>query len=304
VQHAAHTLEIDRLGGLSKKMKWTAAVFLAGSAAICGLPPLNGFVGEFLIYLASFKSSLAAPTSFVVTGLLAIGGLAFIGGLAAACFTNAYGIVFLGESRGEEARTAHECGSLMRASMVFLGAACVLGGLSGPLLVGGMGPVIASVTGIDGAEIAGGLDAGAASLRFVSIACLGFLLLAGALALLRRRLLSARRVETEGTWDCGYCRPTARMQYTASSFAQPITRMFGFLRLSHRDFGPPEGLLPSESAFSTRAPDVFSETLWRPAFSGVGNLLSRVRQLQHGRIQLYVLYVVLTLLALLLWGLR
>ncbi|MBE0602242.1 MAG: hypothetical protein IH611_01255 [Deltaproteobacteria bacterium] len=304
VQHGAHTLDIDRLGGLSRDMKWTAATFLVGSAAICGLPPLNGFVSEFLVYLASYKSASAATTSLAVPGLLVIAGLALIGGLAAACFSKAFGIIFLGEPRGDEARAAHECGPLMRTSMIILAAACVLGGLAGPLLVGGMGSVIASASMIPEADIADGLRAGAGSLRSVTVAGLGILLLAGALAGLRRWLLAGREAGVEGTWDCGYWKPTARMQYTASSYAQPIVRMFRFLRLSRRQFIRPAGLLPSESEFATRTPDMFKENLWRPAFAGIGSLLSRVRPLQHGRIQIYVLYVVLTLLALLLWRLR
>jgi hydrogenase-4 component B len=91
VQHAAHTLDIDRLGGLARGMKWTAASFLIGSAAICGLPPLNGFVSEFLIYLASYRSSSSVSSFLSVPGLLVIGGLALIGGLAAACFAKAFG---------------------------------------------------------------------------------------------------------------------------------------------------------------------------------------------------------------------
>ena len=222
----------------------------------------------------------------------------------AACFTKAFGIIFLGEPRDDEARAAHECGSLMRTSMILLGAACVLGGLAGPLLVSRMSSVIASITMMPETDIAGGLAAGTESLRSITIFGLGFLLLAGALAALRRWLLAGRRVVMEGTWDCGFSKPTARMQYTASSFAQPILRMFGFLRLSRRQFTRPAGLLPSEAEFATRTPDVFKENLWRPAFAGVGGLLSRVRPIQHGRIQLYVLYVVLTLLALLLWRLQ
>jgi hydrogenase-4 component B len=94
------------------------------------------------------------------------------------------------------------------------------------------------------------------------------------------------------------------MQYTASSFVEPITRMFSFLRLSRREFAPPVGPLPSESAFVTQTPDIFEESLWIPLFNAVSDILSRIRMLQQGRIHLYVLYVVLALLALLLWKLR
>ena len=304
VKHAAHTLEIDRLGGLLKNMKWTAMAFLVGTAAICGLPSLNGFVSKFLVYLASCKLFPAESTSLVVTGLFSIGGLALIGGMAIACFTKAYGVMFVGEPRTNEARAARECGSLMRVSMGILAVACVLGGLSGPLLIGGMAPVVASIAGISEAKTASGFEMGVGSLYYVTAACLLFLLLVGALAFLRLRLLASREVGAVVTWDCGYSRPTARMQYTASSFTQPITSMFGFLRLARQEFVPPAGLLPSEATFATRTPDMFDEGFWRPVFTGIGSFLSRVRRLQHGRIQLYVFYVVLTLLALLLWGLR
>ena len=304
VQHATHTLNMDRLGGVSKKMKWTSLAFLAGSAAVCGLPSLNGFVSEFLIYLASFRSSLALPASLSIVGVLSIGGLALIGGMAIACFTKAYGIIFLGEPRGSNALDARESGSLMCESMAVFAAACAVCGLCGPLLIGAMGPVIEAATGCAEAGIAVGLNAGAASLRYVTVAAFAFLLLAGGLALLRRRLLASREVEAVGTWDCGYFRPTARMQYTASSFTQPITGMFKFLRLSRGEFAPLSAPLPSGAEFSTRAPDIFDESLWRPVFVWIGDILSRVRQVQHGRIHLYVFYIVLALLSLLLWKLR
>ena len=303
VKHAVHTLEIDRLGGLSKNMKWTAMVFLVGSAAICSLPSLNGFVSEFLIYLASCKLFPGGSTSMVVTGLFSIGGLALIGGMAIACFTKVYGVIFIGEPRTNEARTAHECGLLMRASMAVLAVACVVIGFSGPFLVSGMNPVIASIAGFSKAKTASGLSVGVESLYYVTIACLVFLLLVGALAVLRLRLLASREVGAVGTWDCGYYRPTAKMQYTASSFTQPIAMMFSFLRIERREFVPPAGPLPSETAFATRTPDIFGENLWHPVFTETGKFLSRVRGLQHGRIQMYVFYMVLTLLALLLWGL-
>ncbi|MCL2102803.1 MAG: hypothetical protein FWH25_02065 [Syntrophorhabdaceae bacterium] len=304
VRFAMHTLEIDRLGGLSKNMRWTALAFLVGSAAICGLPSLNGFVSKFLVYLASCKFFMSGSIMLVVTGLLSVGGLALIGGMAIVCFTKAYGIIFIGEPRSDEAGKACEVGRLMRVSMLILAVACVLGGLSGPLLIGGMGSVIVSIAGISRAEIAIGLSVGKGSLYHVTFACLVFLLMAGALVLMRRRLLASREVGAVGTWDCGYCRPTARMQYTASSFVQPITNMFSFLRLLRQEFAPPVGALPPKAVFATRTPDVFAESLWRPVFTEIGNFLSRVRVLQHGRIQLYVFYLVLTLLVLLLWGLR
>jgi NADH:ubiquinone oxidoreductase subunit 5 (subunit L)/multisubunit Na+/H+ antiporter MnhA subunit len=303
VQHATHTLEIDHLGGLLKRMPWTAAAFLVGSTAICGLPPLNGFVSEFLVYLASYRSVANLALPIAAAGLVAIAALALIGGLAVACFTKAFGVIFLGEPRSQYVAGAKEVGAPMRIAMAVLAAGCIVGGLGGPVLIGAMGPVIAAITRMPEADLGDGLAAGTGSLVYITVAAAAFFVIVGGLVLVRRWLLAGRSVEQAGTWDCGYVAPTARMQYTASSFAQPIVRMFRFLLRPKRQFTPPEGLLPDASAFSTRTPDVFRETVWRPMFAGVGGILSRFRGLQQGRLQLYVLYLVLTLIILLVWKL-
>ena len=136
VLHATGTGELDRLGGLLKRMPVTGATFLIGAAAISGLPPLNGFVSEFLIYLgaiAGLGSQAHIAPAWPLMSVLVVGGLALIGGLAAACFTKAFGIVFLGEPRSGEAAHAHEAGAAMRWPMVVLAGLCVLIGLAAPL---------------------------------------------------------------------------------------------------------------------------------------------------------------------------
>ena len=135
VVHSAHTREIDHLGGLLRRMPRTGAIFLIGAAAISGLPPLNGFISEFLIYLASFKGAVTLEGANSVPMLATIAGLALIGGLAAACFTKAFGIVFLGQPRSEHAEQAHEVGLAMVMPGVVLAAACILIGLLGASVV-------------------------------------------------------------------------------------------------------------------------------------------------------------------------
>jgi hypothetical protein len=137
-----------------------------------------------------------------------------------------------------------------------------------------------------------------------SVASLALLGLVGALALLRRRLLSRRVVGQAGTWDCGYVAPTARMQYTASSFAQPLLRLFQRALHTRVHLKAPETLFPSEASLETHTPDLASESLFRPLFAGLEGALARLRALQQGRVQVYVLYIVLTISALLLWKLE
>ncbi|MGD0464832.1 MAG: proton-conducting transporter membrane subunit [Tepidisphaeraceae bacterium] len=302
VLHGTATREIDHLGGLAKRMPWTATTFLVGAVAISGLPPLNGFVSEFLIYLGAFNG-VTQRAAVAVPLLAAIAGLALIGGLAAACFTKAYGVVFLGQPRSEQAAHAHEAGVAMRLPMVLLAASCVLIGFCAPLALRPLCGVLHVVSGLPPRTINEQLAGAAGPLRYVIAGSVAFVVLIAALAWLRRRSLTGRIVTQTVTWDCGYAQPTARIQYTASSFAQPLTALFAPLLRARRTLAAPEGYFPRASSFTTATPDAARIALYEPAFSGVGWLLARVRWLQQGRIQLYVLYIALTLLVLLVWKL-
>ena len=303
VLHGAGTREIDHLGGLSKRMPWTAFTFLVGAVAISGLPPLNGFVSEFLIYLGAFGGgiSLKAGDAVPLFGLIA--GLALIGGLAAACFTKAFGIVFLGQPRSGHGQHAHEVGWLMRIPMLLLAASCVLIGLFAPVALSILQPVVQQVSELPANVVHKNLASAAGPLRLVATIGAVFLALVIILALLRRALLANRRVEESVTWGCGYDLPTPRMQYTASSFAQPLTDLFKPLLGTRKNVSTPSGYFPSDAALKTETPDLFSEKIYGPVFTCIGAGLSRLRWLQQGNVQLYVLYIALTLLALLVWKL-
>ncbi|HET6420995.1 MAG TPA: proton-conducting transporter membrane subunit [Geobacteraceae bacterium] len=301
VQHATGTLEIDHLGGLLKRMPWTGATFLIGAAAISGLPPLNGFVSEFLIYLGAFHGGTAYGLTTALSALATIAALALIGGLAAACFAKAFGIVFLGEPRGGHAIHAHEAGPAMTAPMVLLAAGCLVIGLSGPWIINAMAPVLVAASGLPPGAVRENLSQAVGPLSYVVTGCVVLLTLVATLSFIRRRLLASREKAISFTWDCGYATPTPRMQYTASSFAQPLIGMFRNFLPVRRRFSPPEGLFPAVSAFMTETPDIFREGIFRPAFAALSHGLSRVKWLQHGRVQLYILYIVITLLALLVW---
>jgi len=123
---------------------------------------------------------------------------------------------------------------------------------------------------------------------------------------LRRRLLASRKVTSSVTWDCGYTAPKARMQYTASSFVQPIVDEGAWILQTHRTAKPPQGYFPKEAELATYTDDTFTEKLFRPLFAGVAWLFGKLQWMQHGRISLYILYIAIALLALLFWygGLR
>ncbi len=304
VLHGTGSGDIERMGGLLKRMPWTGWTFLVGAAAISGLPPLNGFVSELLVYLGAFEGVRSASTSHLPFLVGTIAGLALIGGLAMACFAKAFGIVFLGEPRSPSAASGHECGWLMRLPMLALAAACAAIGLLAPWAVFPLVPVIASVTGMP-VDVVRTTATGPSwcLTAVVGISAVLLLLVAG-LLIVRRRLLINRAVSQSVTWDCGYARPTARMQYTASSFAQPLTRFFGVFLKSHTALTRPADYFPASASVATHTDDVCREKLYSPVFRGIARALSRLRWLQHGQVQIYVLYIAVTLLALLLWKLN
>lgn len=302
VLHAAHTGEIDRLGGLAGRMPWTGGAFLVGAAAIAGLPPLNGLASEWLLYGALFRAGTALDGVWGLAPLAAAAALALMGGLALAAFAKAAGAVFLGEPRTAQAAAAHEGGWLLKGPLVLLAALCLAAGLAPAALAGALGRAVAVLDPAAGAAL--GQAAGwTAPLARVGLASALLLALGGALLGLRRALLSGRAVAASPTWDCGYAAPTARMQYTGSSFAAPAGEVFDGVLRSTVVFDAPEGFFPRTGRYESRGDDAAEAHLWRPVFAGAGGALDRLRFLQGGRLQHYLLFLLLALVALLAWAL-
>jgi hydrogenase-4 component B len=299
VIHAAHTREIDHLGGLAKVMPRTALCFLVGAVAICGLPPLNGFVSEFLIYLGLFGVLDDNGPPLVGAAALAVPVLALIGALAAACFVKVFGAVFLGTARSPHARGAHESPPSMVGAMAVLVACCFIIGLA-PLLIA---PLLGAAVAAWAPEVG---DAGSrlgtlAPLGWITMMALGLLgglLLCGIALRLRLR---HGPVEAGPTWGCGYALPTPRMQYTSSSFAQMLVGLFAWAlrpRIKEPSHLP---LFPKRAAFHSEVPDVVLDEAVLPALRFGAWLSSWFRVFQQGSIQSYLLYIVIALMALLMW---
>ncbi|MEI6210831.1 MAG: proton-conducting transporter membrane subunit [bacterium] len=311
VLQATGTAEMDRQGGLLRRMPVTGNTFLVGAAAIAGLPPFNGFVGEILVFLGALTPLLdvvaGGPTFALAGGLVAALALALIGTLAVACFAKAFGMVFLGEPReAERAGAAQEVTGSMRLPMLLLAGSCMGAGLMAPWLFQAVFPAVYVLAGGSG----GMEDAGVAgsqvvyALQMVALLSAGVLLLALLLFALRRALLRGRVEGSTVTWDCGYAAPTARMQYTASSFAQPILQLMRHVMMARRRFTPPRGLFPGQAAFASETPDVYQERLYRPLFEKIETLIGRMQWMQHGKLNYYILAIVLVLLVLLAWKMR
>ncbi|MDX9835594.1 MAG: proton-conducting transporter membrane subunit, partial [Desulfobulbus sp.] len=295
VLQATGTRHLDQLGGLMRAMPITGRTFLAGSAAITGLPPLNGFVSEFLIYYAAFLGlSLGGGTLLLC--LFTIVSLALIGGLASACFTKVAGVVFLGEPRSERAQQASEVGASMRAAMVLLTLACLLIGLWPEpvlrLMFAGLRDM-APLAGIT-VDILGPIPA---NLALGARLLLALVLL---VALGRRLLYRGKAIGRGPTWGCGYSRPTSRMQYTGASFARSLVEFHRpFVRV-RTEAEPLRQIFPSTASWESRVEDAAEVSLVRGLVQPVLRITQGLLWIQHGRIQLYIAYIVLTIVVLLL----
>lgn len=297
VLFATGTKAIDSLGGLSRKMPVTALTFLVASVAICGLPPLNGFVSEWLIYVAAFHGG-ALSGATLVAALAVIPTLALIGGLAAACFVKAYGIIFLGEPRTKACEPAHDPPRSMRGPMLVGAVLCLAIGLwpqAALQIVARPAQVLVGTTA--------GADAMLGLLLPITRVALVLVGLAAVLTLLRWGLLRRREVAVGSTWGCGYEAPTARMQYTAASFAEPI--LDPFEATLHRPVheNPVRGYFPEEAHYERHPKDVVGDRVLVPAARRLIAALARIQIIQHGRVQLYLVYILVTVIVLLVWQL-
>jgi hydrogenase-4 component B len=290
VLHETGTRDLERLGGLAARMPRTALALFPGMLAVAALPPFNGFVGEWLLYRGLFASCLDGGSWLAG---LALTALAATGGLAAAAFAKYYGIMFLGEPRSAEAASAHDPSPMMWGPMVVLAALCLGLGLTGRLLLGPLERVLAVLA----PEGAAGLQAGLGHDLDLMALLAGLLLALAAAALLwlRRSLPASRR---PGTWDCGYARPSARMQYSASSFADGWGPSVPGLRTRLRRI---RGLFPPAISFRSEFQDAVGEGVVAPRMDRLAQRLQRYRSLQQGQLPMYLLYILLALVAVFLW---
>ena len=314
VLHATHTRNMEKLGGLIRRMPSTALYFLIGAIAISGLRPLNGFVSEWLTYQALLAGFGATPAltrlAFPVAGAL----LALTAALAAACFVKAFGITFLALPRSEEAERAGEVSFSMRSGMAILALACVLLGLGATWFLPVFDPITTRAFGIAASKdlVAGhGLLLTAGSLRSgsVSTAVIALLLVAlGAVPLLLWYFQGRKSSRISGpAWDCGQPGLTAENEYTATAFSKPLRMIFAALFRPRREIAAEYEVspyYPTSIRFESEIQPAFETHFYDPLRQAILSAASRVRRVQAGSIHLYLAYVFITLILLLLFGVR
>jgi hydrogenase-4 component B len=303
--------DMEHLGGLIHRMPQTAFVFLVGCVAISALPPLNGFVSEWL----TFQAILLSPQlpswglKFLVPAVGAL--LALSAALAAACFVKAFGVSFLGRPRTPAAANARETDSNSLAAMFFLSALCLVAGILPGIFIDALAPVTNALVGVSMPHQTG-LD----WLTIVPIAesrssyngllVFIFVTLSGSTAAFAIHRLASDKLRRGPAWDCGYPDPSPATQYTASSFAQPIRRVYGTAVFHAREIGempPPGSTRPARLTVELR--DLIWDAAYQPIAAFIGYAADQLNVLQFLTIRRYLALVfsalVLLLLVLAIW---
>ena len=305
VLHATHERSLGKLGGLIRNMPWVAALTLVGALAIAGLPPLNGFVSEWLL-LQAFLFAPGLPNPYL-NMLVPLGSAALVlaAALSAYVMVKFYGVIFLGQPREASLRDAHDAGWWERAGLAWLAAGCVALGLLPLPVIQLMDHVTLPLT-----QFAIGENAGRAgwfllapvSADRASYGPLIFLVgIAGAVLVtfVLVRMIYHGRIRRAAPWDCGYPAQAPRMQDTAEGFGQPIKQIFEpFFRIRRHMPTP----FDAEPYYAATSEDRLWHWLYLPAARLNQRVAAWVSVLQHGRIYLYLLYSFATLIALLMFA--
>lgn len=324
VYQATHTLNIEHLGGLIKKMPHTAVLFLVAALAICGLPPFNGFISEFLIYSGLYSGLNQTSVSSIIIILSAIFGLVLIGGLALLCFTKAFGAVFLGNQRktnlyestknesqeigtdqspitNHQSPTEANTGKLIpmyiiTALIVAIGIfpSFFLQLLSEPVKL--FSAQIAVPWTLSGAEVSHNSNLIPPPIEYIGYFSAVFMLLAGLVFFIRQKITAQRPVVMAETWGCGYVGDTSKMQYTASSFIRTYRKLAEPLLFIQKKKIEIKDVFPLRGKQETQPYDKIEAWLIDTPLKQIKYFLDKFRFLQNGNVQFYALYGVVFIL--------
>jgi hydrogenase-4 component B len=293
ITDATQSQDLEELGGLLQRMRVTGIVFLVACCSIVGLPLFNGFVSEWL----TFRSFLAGGELHSVVAAIVLplgaGVLALVGGLAAACFAKVYGVAFLGRPRSTEAAHAQEVPRAMQAAMILLAAACVFIGVAPGFMLKLIAGVVQQV--MPGAP-AFGLGGSLVQLLpwiagLVAVTCILW-------------LVFPRNTRVTSTWACGLPELDSRMQYTATSFSKPLRKVFSWAYKPDRTvqiLPLDQPYFPASISYRSVRTTSFERSMYRPALDAIVAAAKRLRSMQTGNVQVYLLYLFLALVAALLY---
>jgi len=299
VYQATHTMEIEKLGGLVKRMPQTTLLFLIASISICGIPPFNGFISEFILYTGLYNWLSSGTLFSMLAAIFSTVGLAAIGGLAMLCFTKAFGIIFLGNSRSPLPENCREVSFMQLLPTYLLAAVLVLIGLFPVFFIGILSRPVSLFTG--SAEWANNSVPNGLFevLQPINWAVGTLVLLVAAIFGIRKLLLRKRPATSASTWGCGYEAPTVKQQYSAASFVRTFGKLFAPALLVEKEEKIVQGIFPTEAKYHTHSYDKVEKVLIDKILKLNKNFMGRFTFLNNGRLQFYILYGIIFIITVL-----
>ncbi|MBW6492485.1 MAG: hypothetical protein K0B15_14975 [Lentimicrobium sp.] len=303
IYQTTHTLDIEHLGGLIKRMPQTAILFLISAIAISGIPPFNGFVSEFIIYTALYSWLGNANLVSVLSAIFTMAALVLIGGLALLCFTKAFGVVFLGNARRRLPDSCKEVSIGQLIPLYFITLLIVLIGIFPQAFIQFLSrPVnLFTISGLpDNNPFDGGIFD---SLQSINFAAMGLVILITFLLVFRRFVLRHRTSANEQTWGCGYSAPTSKQQYTAGSFVRTYSKLFQAFFILGKEEKNIQGIFPVSGKFVTHPYDKIERWLIDKPLKNYKSFMGRFVFLQNGKLQFYILYGIVFILSVIVFPL-
>jgi formate hydrogenlyase subunit 3/multisubunit Na+/H+ antiporter MnhD subunit len=290
VYQATHTLNVEHLGGLIKKMPKTALLFLVAAIAICGIPPFNGFISEFVIYSGLYHWINNALLVSLVIIIFTILALVMVGGLALLCFTKAFGIVFLGSPRQEHHNEVKEAPFFQLLPLYFIASFILFIGLFPKLFLSLLVKPVGLLSGNQFFTILTFEGKAIQALQPIGWAAMGFIVLVVLILFLRRFAQNKQNIEVATTWGCGYIAPTAKQQYTAGSFVKSYSKLFGGLLMMMHKEKEIQGVFPSDGHYESHSYDKIEKWVIDSPIAAFKNFMGKFLFLHNGNLQYYILY--------------
>lgn len=306
IYQQTHTRDMEKLGGLLKRMPQTAVIFLIGAIAIGGLPPFNGFISEFVIYSGLVEGMKLESISLIGLLILTFAGLSLIGGLSILTFTKTFGTIFLGSEREHLHHQPKEVSFIMLLPQYIIIAVMLSVAVFPQWYLGIVGKIsydlVSSVSPVATGYESAILEGYSKTMSGISHYSLIFIALIGLFWLIRMFAIKGKTQVFDETWGCGYQAPNSRMQYTGKSFSKPMAKMMNFLLIERKSY--PElnrgEIFPKGRKYSSGYLDFFEHYFIDKLNHQILYFINYFKFIQNGRVQSYVMYGIVFILAIFL----
>jgi NADH:ubiquinone oxidoreductase subunit 5 (subunit L)/multisubunit Na+/H+ antiporter MnhA subunit len=300
VYRQTHTRDMDKLGGLIKTMPETSILFLTGSAAIVGIPPLNGFISEFLIYSGILNGINSAGIARITLMILSFAGMSLIGGISLLTFTKTFGTVFLGTSRQKLKHEPSEVPALMLWPQYFIIVFMIAIALFPGFFINLTGNILNKTLFSNSNFNTVDLNRYTSILKNISVASVCFFSILGIVLIIRYILTRSDEVKFASTWVCGYPAPNPRMQYTGKSFSKSFGKIFSFMLIEKKGYKEilAKETFPDSRKYRSFYLDVVESKIINPLMLLITRFINLFQFIQNGKIQAYVLYGIIFILTI------